>query len=58
VAKAARDAGLNRVIEFENVDSAVTAIKKFVKPGDVILLKASRVSKLELIAEKLKSEKS
>ena len=32
------------MIEFENVESAVTAIRKFLKPGDVVLLKASRAS--------------
>ena len=56
--KAARDGGLNRVIEFENVEAAVTAIRKFLKTGDVVLLKASRASRLERIAETLKSEKS
>jgi UDP-N-acetylmuramoyl-tripeptide--D-alanyl-D-alanine ligase len=57
-AKAARDGGLNRVIEFENVEAAVTAIRNFLKTGDVVLLKASRASRLERIAETLKSEKS
>jgi UDP-N-acetylmuramoyl-tripeptide--D-alanyl-D-alanine ligase len=56
-AKAARDGGLNRVIEFENVEAAVTAIRKFLKTGDVVLLKASRASRLERIAETLKVEK-
>jgi UDP-N-acetylmuramoyl-tripeptide--D-alanyl-D-alanine ligase len=56
-AKAARDGGLNRVIEFENVELAVTAIRKFLKAGDVVLLKASRASRLERIAETLKLEK-
>jgi UDP-N-acetylmuramyl pentapeptide synthase len=46
------------VIEFENVEAAVTAIRKFLKTGDVVLLKASRASRLERIAETLKSEKS
>jgi UDP-N-acetylmuramoyl-tripeptide--D-alanyl-D-alanine ligase len=57
-AKAARDAGLNRVIEFENVEAAMKAIKNFLKPGDVVLLKASRTSRLERIAEILKLDKS
>ena len=57
-AKAARDGGLNRVIEFENVDAAMKAIKSFLKTGDVVLLKASRASRLERIAGTLKSEKS
>jgi UDP-N-acetylmuramoyl-tripeptide--D-alanyl-D-alanine ligase len=57
MAKAARDAGLGRVIEFENVEAAVKAIKGFLKSGDVVLLKASRSSRLERIAETLKAEK-
>ena len=57
-AKAARDAGLTRVIEFADVESAVKAVKNFLKPGDVVLLKASRASRLERIAETLKSEKT
>jgi UDP-N-acetylmuramoyl-tripeptide--D-alanyl-D-alanine ligase len=56
-AKAARDAGLNRVIEFENVEAAMKAMKSFLKPGDVVLLKASRASGLERIAGTLKPEK-
>jgi UDP-N-acetylmuramoyl-tripeptide--D-alanyl-D-alanine ligase len=56
-AKAARDAGLTRVIEFVDVEAAVHAVKNFLKAGDVVLLKASRASRLERIAETLKSEK-
>jgi UDP-N-acetylmuramoyl-tripeptide--D-alanyl-D-alanine ligase len=56
-AKAARDGGLTRVIEFENVEATVTAIRNFLKPGDVVLLKASRASRLERIAETLRTEK-
>jgi UDP-N-acetylmuramoyl-tripeptide--D-alanyl-D-alanine ligase len=57
-ARAAREAGLNRVIEFANVEAAMTAVKSFLKAGDVVLLKASRASRLERIAGTLKSEKS
>jgi UDP-N-acetylmuramoyl-tripeptide--D-alanyl-D-alanine ligase len=57
-AKAARDAGLNRVIEFAEVEAAVKALKQFLKTGDVVLLKASRASRLERIAETLKSWKA
>jgi UDP-N-acetylmuramoyl-tripeptide--D-alanyl-D-alanine ligase len=57
-AKAARDAGLARVIEFADVESAMRAVKNFLKPGDVVLLKASRASRLDRIAGTLKSEKS
>ena len=57
-AKAARDGGLTRVIEFADVEAAVRAVKNFLKTGDVVLLKASRSSRLEQIAETLRSEKS
>jgi UDP-N-acetylmuramoyl-tripeptide--D-alanyl-D-alanine ligase len=56
-ARAARDAGLTRVIEFADVEAAVRAVKSFLKPGDVVLLKASRSSRLERIADTLKVEK-
>ncbi len=56
-AKAARDAGLLRVIEFTDVEAAMKVMKNFLKPGDVVLLKASRSSRLERIAETLKAEK-
>ena len=55
--KAARDAGLMRVFEFAEVEAAIKVLKSFLKPGDVVLLKASRVSRLERIAEMLKAEK-
>ncbi|HEU5395691.1 MAG TPA: UDP-N-acetylmuramoyl-tripeptide--D-alanyl-D-alanine ligase, partial [Verrucomicrobiae bacterium] len=57
-ARAARDAGLARVMEFENVDAAAQAIRSFLKAGDVVLLKASRAARLEQIAETLRSEKT
>jgi UDP-N-acetylmuramoyl-tripeptide--D-alanyl-D-alanine ligase len=57
-AQSAREAGLTRVIEFADVDSAMVAVKKFLKTGDVVLLKASRVARLERIAETLKTEKN
>jgi len=55
--RAARDAGLMRVFEFAEVEAALNVVKGFLKPGDVVLLKASRVSRLERIAEMLKAEK-
>jgi len=57
VAQAARAAGLMRVIEFESVDAARSAVKNFLKPGDVVLVKASRASRLEQIVETLKAER-
>ena len=39
------------MIEFADVEAAVKAVKNFLKAGDVVLLKASRASRLERIAE-------
>lgn len=52
--RAAREAGLVRVFEFGEVEAAAIAIKKFVKSGDVLLLKASRAAKLERISDLLR----
>jgi len=57
-AQAARDAGLMRVFEFAEVEAALGVVRSYVKPGDVVLLKASRAARLERIAEMLRSEKS
>ena len=55
VGRAARCAGLNRVFEFADVDTAAAAVKSFVKRGDVVLLKASRATRLERIGEVLRA---
>jgi UDP-N-acetylmuramyl pentapeptide synthase len=57
-ARAARDAGLARVIEFADVETAVKAVKSFLKTGDMVLLKASRAVRLERITETLQAGKS
>ena len=57
-AAAARAAGLNRVIEFADVETAIKAVKSFLKAGDVVLFKASRACQLERIAETLKLGKN
>jgi len=44
------------VLEFEDVETVVAAVKQFVKPGDVLLMKASRAARLERIAELLRSD--
>lgn len=54
IARAARDAGLARVLEFADVETAAVAIKQFVRAGDLLLLKASRAAHLERIAERLR----
>jgi UDP-N-acetylmuramoyl-tripeptide--D-alanyl-D-alanine ligase len=53
-ARAARAAGLTRVIEFADVETAAAALKSFMKNGDLILLKASRSARLERISETLR----
>jgi len=55
LARGARDAGLNRVMEFTDVEAAAAALKTFLKSGDVVLLKASRATRLERIAEILRA---
>jgi len=58
VARGARDAGLNRVFEFADLETAAAAVKSFVKSGDVVLLKASRATRLERIGEVLRAGES
>jgi UDP-N-acetylmuramoyl-tripeptide--D-alanyl-D-alanine ligase len=55
MARGARGAGLTRVLEFADVATAGAALKSFVRAGDVVLLKASRASRLERIAELLRA---
>ena len=55
IARAARGAGLNRVFEFADVETAAGAVKSFVKSGDLVLLKASRATRLERIGEVLRA---
>jgi len=57
MAQAARQAGLNRVLEFADVETAGAAVKSFVREGDLVLLKASRSSRLERIGDVLRAEK-
>jgi UDP-N-acetylmuramyl pentapeptide synthase len=55
MARAARGAGLTRVFEFADVETAAAAVKSFVKNGDIVLIKASRAARLERIAEHLRT---
>ena len=54
VARAARTAGLVRIFEFADVEAAANAVKHLVKPGDLVLLKASRIVGMERVAEALR----
>ena len=55
LARGAREAGLMRVIELSDVEAAAAAVKTFLKPGDVVLLKASRATRLERVATVLRA---
>jgi len=55
MAGAARSAGLNRIFEFADVELAAPAVKNFLKTGDLLLLKASRATRLERVGEILRS---
>lgn len=53
LAAGAREAGLDRVWECADVDGAVSVLKRVVRPGDVVLVKASRVARLERVVDAL-----
>ncbi len=56
ISRGARGAGLTRVLEFLDVEPAADAVRRFLKPGDSLLLKASRSSRLERVAELLRGD--
>jgi UDP-N-acetylmuramoyl-tripeptide--D-alanyl-D-alanine ligase len=55
VAQAARAAGLNSVEEVADVEGAAAALRRFLRPQDVVLLKASRAAALDRIGELLRA---
>lgn len=55
MAAAARNAGLRDVLELRDPDRAGPAVTEIVRPGDVVLVKASRAAKLERVVEFLSS---
>jgi UDP-N-acetylmuramoyl-tripeptide--D-alanyl-D-alanine ligase len=55
IAAAARARGLKSVVEIDEVERAALAVKEFARPGDVVLVKASRSMRLERITEALRS---
>jgi UDP-N-acetylmuramoyl-tripeptide--D-alanyl-D-alanine ligase len=59
LARGARQAGLDhsRIVQVSDAQAAVAAVKTIVKPGDVVLIKASRGMRLELVAEALQGIK-
>lgn len=55
MAGAARTAGLQGVDEFADPVSAADVVRQYLKAGDVMLLKASRATRMERLSEALKS---
>jgi UDP-N-acetylmuramoyl-tripeptide--D-alanyl-D-alanine ligase len=53
IAAAARARGFQSVVEIHEVERAAEAVKEFARPGDVVLVKASRSMRLERIAQAL-----
>jgi len=58
MAASARRSGLRRVAEFVDVEEAAQAVNNFVRPGDAVLVKASRALRLERITETLRQLKT
>lgn len=54
IASAAREKGLDNIIEFDTLSDAKDEIKNAIEVGDMILIKASRGMRLEEITEELK----
>jgi UDP-N-acetylmuramoyl-tripeptide--D-alanyl-D-alanine ligase len=54
IAAAARSRGFKSIVEIDEVDRAAQAVKEFARPGDVVLVKASRSMRLERITEMLR----
>jgi UDP-N-acetylmuramoyl-tripeptide--D-alanyl-D-alanine ligase len=59
LARGAKQGGLDRahIVEVSDAQAAVAAVKALVKPGDVVLIKASRGMRLELVADALQGVK-
>ena len=59
IAKGAKRAGLDQshILEVPDARAAAIAAKRVVQPGDVVLIKASRGMKLELVADALQGAK-
>lgn len=54
--EAAKGAGLGQATAFDDAITAGEAIRKTARPGDLILIKASRAARLERVGEMLRSE--
>lgn len=55
-AGAAREAGMQVISEFDETAEAVVSLQRVLRPGDAVLIKASRSAGLERIAEALRGQ--
>jgi UDP-N-acetylmuramoyl-tripeptide--D-alanyl-D-alanine ligase len=53
-ARAARVAGLQETTECADIESAAQTVQRTVRPGDVVLIKASRAAGLDRVAAVLR----
>jgi UDP-N-acetylmuramyl pentapeptide synthase len=51
LADAARSAGLGRIHEVDDTESAARMLKNLAKPGDIVLVKGSRSARMETVLE-------
>jgi UDP-N-acetylmuramyl pentapeptide synthase len=56
MADAARDAGLRDVLHLPEIEAARKTVSELVRPGDVVLVKASRSARLERVIEFLEAK--
>ncbi|HEX7859882.1 MAG TPA: UDP-N-acetylmuramoyl-tripeptide--D-alanyl-D-alanine ligase [Verrucomicrobiae bacterium] len=56
MAQAARTAGLRTVLQLPEVENVGPAVTELVRPGDVVLVKASRSARLERVIEYLSAQ--
>ena len=54
IAASARQGGLSNVVEIPEVETASQAVRNFARPGDAILIKASRAMRIERVGEELR----
>lgn len=58
MARTAQEAGLASVAHFDKVDEAALSLKAYLRPRDLVLLKASRATGLERVAEEIRAQKT
>ncbi len=54
IGEGAKELGMEKVVSFPDTDTCASEVKKYIKPGDCVLIKASRGMKFEKIYDKVK----